>query len=178
MLACLTRFKTRGLFYFGDYVRILGLGGRHYIDYNIVPGRPYLRIWGEDYLTLKKRKEGWNAIFTENVLNDVFFCPGREEYYESITRQGFPDVLLSQSSLRGVVPLDLSHQMTMLGRGRVTVPARLAPGEKWEGEYVLRHHDHYFREPVFGYQGGFPPPDIEEMELPLQSRPAVAAERR
>jgi len=42
---------------------------------------------------------------------------------------------------------------------------RLDSGEEWEGEFVLRHHNEYWKEPIFGYQDGLPPPSEDDMDI-------------
>lgn len=176
-LAFKSHWYTHGPRQNSDFIRILGLAGRHYLDYRLVPGKPALRLWGEDYLKLHDRKSGWDAIFTENTMNDVFFCPGRLAYFESINRRGFPDLLLHQPGVMDAAERALADHLTMLGRGRVTVPAVVQPGEKWEGEVVLRHHEGFYEEPVFGYDEGIPPPDASTIETLEPERPTVIDER-
>ena len=163
--------STRGQRIYRPQIRILGLRWRHYLDYNIVPGRPLLRQFDKDYLVVGDRPTGWNAIFTDNTKNDVYFCPGYHEYFETMNKKGFPDILLHQPNPEAKNSPSMADVSTMLGRGRVTVPAQLQPGEIWEGDYVLRHHNQYFREPTFGYQGTLPPPDESEIVLPAHSLP-------
>jgi len=122
MFAVRNHLRIREFNQYGNFVRILGLGARYYIDYNIIPGRPMLRDWGNDYVTLGDRLDGWNAIFTENKLNDVFFCPGRAEHFESIYRRGMPDVLLQHRGIENPEDFEIGNESVMLGRGSVTVP--------------------------------------------------------
>lgn len=162
-----THLVNKGIKHSGEFIHILGLGGRMYLDYNLIPGKPILRMWNQDYVVLGERDLGWDAIFTENNMNDVFFCPGTQTYFESINRKGFPDVLLYQPGPNHPDHDNpIANRLTMMGRGRVTVPVKLEPGEKWEGEYVLRYHDHFYEEPCFGYQDCYPPPDEDTMDKP------------
>lgn len=46
---------------------------------------------------------------------------------------------------------------------------RLKPGEEWDGEFVIRHHEGIWDEPVFGYQGPVPPPRISTIPFPKRS---------
>eukprot|EP00210_Caulerpa_lentillifera_P000344 g337.t1 len=165
MFAARNHLRIRSFQEYGNFSRILGLGARRYFDYMIVPGRPILREWSDDYVVLGDRPNGWNAIFTENKLNDVFISPGRQEYFECIYRHGMPDVLLQHKGIEDPQEFDIGNESLMLGRGSVSVPIKLAPGEEWEGEFVLRHHNEYWKEPIFGFQDGMPPPPEDEMEV-------------
>lgn len=61
-------------------------------------------------------------------------------------------VVYHPGTLRSTTREDPEHSpfWAALGPARVSIPESLAPGETWFGEFVLRFHDRYWPDAIWG----------------------------
>jgi hypothetical protein len=150
------------------FVRARGLGGLRALDWAPprVPGtdlaqeqamrmrgQARLSLVKEDYLQFGARPLDVAASAAHAA--DVRLCPGDRSHYEFVQRGGMRDAIARHPGLAALeVGLGASptaarraayeRHCAALGAGRVVAPVRLAPGEDWRGELVVRRHARYW----------------------------------
>lgn len=168
-----THFAVRPL---GEYpqssqlVKILGLGGKHVLDYSGDPSHPRLIQQDADYVHFGERPV--DSVFVDTDKTDVKLCPGDRTHHEIINRSGFRDTGAINPHMR--MP-DAYRHFVAVPSARVARPVTLQPGETWVGEMVIRSFDSPWERPLFEFdheqaRTNEAPPLMENMQPPNQWR--------
>eukprot|EP00798_Chlamydomonas_sp_ICE-L_P025961 gene25961-11645_t len=172
----------------GDFIKVLGLGGGNTLgfhrglhvlglgggntslvwevetrlDYTEDSRAPRLDASEDDYLYFGGDRV--DKTYVGAAQADVKMCPGNRTHYDLLPRFGFQDVIAYHPGLthEGTPEMtaDTSRFWAKLGVGNVSSPLTLQPGEMWTGEYVIRQHNKYWEEPIFGELGMPPMPAL------------------
>jgi hypothetical protein len=147
------------------FVRARGLGGLRALDWAPpqVPGtdvaqakamrmtgQARLRLVKEDYLAFGGLPGPVDLACSAAHLADVRLCPGDRSHYELLQRGGMRDAIAKHpgsdegAGASSAARAAYDRRCAALGAGRVVAPVRLAPGEEWRGELVVRRHAKYW----------------------------------
>lgn len=140
----------------GPFVRALGLGGKESLDYSLDPRYARLGRFGDDYVQFGLRR--LEAVAVGAAAAELRFCPGDRSHFELLPREGFTDAVAFHAGPLAPGTEAYWHQYACLGAGRVALPKKLAPGEEWRAEFVVRRHERYWDPPVWERRAAQPPP--------------------
>ncbi|GLC44197.1 hypothetical protein PLESTB_000752300 [Pleodorina starrii] len=156
-LASLARFMTLQQPDCSDWVKVLGLGGSQMFDYTADPRYPALDLCEEDYLHYRGQPIDVTYIGAADAT--VYLCPGNRTHFEFLQRAGFRDMFVQQPALAEAPEYD---RVATLGTGYVAATKKLAPGDEWYAQSVIRFHERYWRSPIFGDDSMPPLPPISQ----------------
>ncbi|KAL3160522.1 hypothetical protein ABBQ32_010826 [Trebouxia sp. C0010 RCD-2024] len=136
----------RDLRHHHDFARILGLGGKHYVDYTPNARKPKLRLEQDDYVNFGQG--AMERVYIDAQGSTVKFCPGDRTHFEVLLRQGLTDLGATNSFLAHERHSEFADfvVLTPAQSGRAVT---LQPGEVWTGEVAMRWHDKYWEIPLF-----------------------------
>lgn len=168
----------------GDYpgnssnVRVLGLGGKHALDFATDPSNPKLTTDPDDYVYFGDQVV--DRVYVDTEDTDMLMCPGDRSHIQLFNRQGFRDCAISN-------PFNKAREeykdFITMQSARVARPVKLQPGESFVGEMVIRSYNTMWERPMFEYERGDsqstePMPDIEGVDRrPAARLEGVEAER-
>ncbi|DBA82477.1 hypothetical protein WJX79_005540 [Trebouxia sp. C0005] len=128
------------------FTRMLGLGGKYYIDYCPNARKPKLELEKDDYVNFGLAEV--DRMYVDAYDSTVKFCPGDRSHFEVLLREGLTDL---GTLNRGLTQEHNSEfaEFVVLTAAQVARPITLEPGESWKGEVALRWHDKYWEIPLF-----------------------------
>ncbi|KAG2428247.1 hypothetical protein HYH02_014429 [Chlamydomonas schloesseri] len=139
-----------------DWIKVLGLGGSQVIDYTADPRNPELDLFEQDYLHYRGQPE--DKTFVGAADATLYLCPGNRTHFEFIQRGGFKDMFVEQPAFDDEW-LE-SGRLACIGTGYLASMKKLAPGKVWYAESVIRFHNRYWTQPIFGDDSMPPLPPI------------------
>jgi hypothetical protein len=141
---------------------------------------PRLTVVTQDYLSFGRKPVDLAASGAHEA--DVRLCPGDRSHYQILQRQGLRDAIARHP---GPVPGSAlpggqsaarhARHCAALGAGRVVAPVRLAAGQEWRGELVVRRHGRYWEPAAWELAGEAA--GAREPVPPLVVDPKSAADR-
>ncbi|KFM24235.1 hypothetical protein F751_5077 [Auxenochlorella protothecoides] len=159
-----TRLATEDARTHGQYIKAVGLHGKHTLRRESNPARPRIRVENEQAVSFGGRQ--LDRVYVDCGAREfIAVCPGHAAHVEVKNLRGFDDVALDHPALS--YPEEARWSVG-IAPARVARPVRrvLEPGETWTGEAHLIARQEYWDQAPWEREAGLsavPPPRLDSL---------------